>query len=117
PYKGGDFGYFSVQGGYNLFVRVHPSDSNIVYVGVTNLWRSNDGFRTNQNTDWIGGYGVNTFRPLFKMYENHHPDQHNLVFVPGQPEHAYSTHDGGISFTDHIRAPEVKWDAKNDHYV
>ena len=117
PDKGGDFGYFSTQGGYDLYVQVHPKDTNIIYIGVTNLWRSDDAFRTKSQTSWIGGYAVNTFRPDFKMYENHHPDQHFLAFIPGSDKMAYSTHDGGISFTEDINAADVKWLARNNNYI
>ncbi len=117
PDKGGDFGYFSTQGGYDAFVRVHPKDTNMVIIGATNLWRSTDAFRTTTKTDWIGGYGVNTKRPDFKMYPNHHPDQHNLCFIQNNENSAYSTHDGGISQTNDITAPSVVWDARNNNYI
>lgn len=117
PFKGGDFGYFSTQGGYDLFVRVHPKDTNTVFIGSTNLWRSSNAFRDTNAIDWIGGYGVNTVRPDFKMYPNHHPDQHNLVFIPGNEKEAYSTHDGGISHTDDILSEDVTWSARNNNYI
>lgn len=117
PDKGGDFGYFSTQGGYDVYVRVHPKDTNTVYIGATNLWRSSDAFRTRNQTGWIGGYGVNTTRPDFKMYPNHHPDQHNLCFVPGNENKAYSTNDGGISYTEDIRGDSVIWDSRNNNYI
>jgi len=117
PDKGGDFGYFSTQGGYDLYVKVQPGNPDMVFIGATNLWRSSDGFKTKDQTDWIGGYAVNTFRPDFKMYANHHPDNHNLVFFPGSSIRAYSTHDGGISYTDNIAATEVVWESKNNNYI
>ncbi len=117
PDKGGDFGYFSTQGGYDLYVRVKPDNPDIVFIGATNLWRSTDGFKTKDKVDWIGGYAVNTFRPDFKMYANHHPDNHNLVFFPGSSIKAYSTHDGGISWTDNIAAPQVVWESRINNYV
>lgn len=117
PLKGGDFGYFSTQGGYDLYVKIHPSDTNLVFIGATNLWRSRDGFRTPSQTDWIGGYGVNTVRPDFKMYPNHHPDQHFLVFGYNDNHIAYSTHDGGISYSSDITAANVSWEARNNNYI
>jgi photosystem II stability/assembly factor-like uncharacterized protein len=117
PAKGGDFGYFSTQGGYDLYVNVHPADTNLVFLGVTNLWRSKDGFRTTQNTDWIGGYNVNTFRPDYKLYPNHHPDNHFLFFMKDKPNQAYSAHDGGVSYTTDITAQKVEWEYRNDHYI
>jgi photosystem II stability/assembly factor-like uncharacterized protein len=117
PDKGGDFGYFSTQGGYDLYVKVKPDDPDVVFIGATNLWRSNDGFKTKDQIGWIGGYAVNTFRPDFKMYANHHPDNHNLVFMPGSSVKAYSTHDGGISYTDNITAPAVMWESRINNYI
>ncbi|MCC6818390.1 MAG: T9SS type A sorting domain-containing protein [Bacteroidia bacterium] len=117
PDKGGDFGYFSTQGGYDLFIRVHPNDTNSVFIGATNLWRSSNAFKDSTKTAWIGGYAVNTTRPDFKMYPNHHPDQHNLVFLPNNANKAYSTHDGGISLTNDILATDVDWSAQNNNYI
>ncbi len=117
PAKGGDFGYFSTQGGYDLYVRVKPDNPNVVFIGCTNLWRSTDGFTSTNNTDWIGGYAVNTVRPNYQMYANHHPDQHNFIFHPGSVSKVYSTHDGGISYTNDVMAANVQWEAKNDRYI
>lgn len=117
PDAGGDFGYFSTQGGYDLYIKVKPNDTNIIYIGATNLWRSSDGFKTNKNTDWIGGYAVNTTRPDFKLYPNHHPDNHQLVFYPNNSNKALSSHDGGISYTNDIKAKDVVWESKNNNYI
>jgi photosystem II stability/assembly factor-like uncharacterized protein len=116
PAKGGDFGYYSTQGGYDLYIRIHPSDTNLVFIGATNLWRSRDAFRSNTKTDWIGGYAVNTFRPDFKLYPNHHPDNHNMVFLPDLSA-CYSSHDGGISYTNNVLADSVIWSFKNNDYI
>lgn len=117
PDKGGDFGYFSTQGGYDLYIRVKPNDTNTIFIGATNLWRSTDAFRTNTKTSWIGGYAVNTSRPDFQLYKNHHPDNHDLVFLPGSPDKAYSMHDGGISYSENIMANDVVWDDKSRSYI
>jgi photosystem II stability/assembly factor-like uncharacterized protein len=117
PDAPGDFETFNAQGGYDYYVRVHPSDSNVVYIGGSNLFRSTDAFRTNTKTSKVGGYGRGTKRPDFEVYENHHPDQHNLIFFPSNPDKAISTHDGGISLTDNVRADIVKWDVLNNGYV
>lgn len=117
PDKGGDFGYYSTQSGYDLFIRVKPNDTNVVFIGATNLWRSRDAFRSNTATDWIGGYAVNTTRPDFQLYKNHHPDNHQMVFLPGSNDKVYSTHDGGVSYTNAIMANEVVWEDRNNNYV
>ena len=116
PDKGGDFGYYSTQGGYDLYIKIKPSDTNVVFIGATNLWRSDDAFRSQTKTDWIGGYAVNTSRPDFKLYPNHHPDNHQLVFYPNSNS-ALSGHDGGISYTNDIISKNVVWEDKNNNYI
>jgi len=117
PDAGGDFGYFSTQGGYDLYIKVKPNDTNVVFIGATNLWRSNDAFRSKTKIDWIGGYAKNTSRPDFKLYPNHHPDNHQLIFYPTNPDIALSSHDGGISYTNNIMANNVTWELKNNNYI
>ena len=53
---------------------------------------------------WIGGYGYESF-----LYPNHHPDNHNLIFDPTNPNIAISAHDGGLSRTEDITAEPVVW--------
>lgn len=55
PYTGTQMGNFNSQGGYDLIVRVHPAHPNIVYIGGTNLFRSDDGFTTSTMISHIGG--------------------------------------------------------------
>ncbi len=46
----------SVQGGYDMVIKVKPDNPNVVFVGGVNLYRSDDGFTTATNTSWINGY-------------------------------------------------------------
>jgi hypothetical protein len=39
-----------------MMIKVHPDNQDLVFIGGTNLYRSTDGFDTNENTKWIGGY-------------------------------------------------------------
>lgn len=117
PDKGGDFGYYNTQGGYDLFIKVHPTDTNTVFIGATNLWRSKDAYRTRDRIAWIGGYAVNTTRPDFQLYAGHHPDNHHLVFYPDNPDRSVSTHDGGISLTENIMADDVVWKSLSSGYI
>lgn len=101
-----------VQGGYDLFVAVKPTDPNFVILGGSSLYRSTDGFATaNYNTtlSWIGGYG-NTL-PTLTFYTNSHPDIHNFVFNPVNPNEALCSNDGGIQMTTDINAAgsTVNW--------
>lgn len=116
PNSTGEFEPFNAQGAYNYLVKVHPSDTNVVFIGGTSLFRSKDAFRTQNNTQRIGGYGLGTKRPDFQIYKNHHPDQHNLIFFPSNPDKAISAHDGGISLTQNIKKDIVDWESLNNGY-
>ncbi len=101
------WGYdFNSQGGYNMHVTIFPTIPQIVYIGGTSLFRSDDGFTTDTSIHWIGGYNrhYNQIPPEEggggSSYPNHHADCHNLVFDPVDPSRMYSSHDGGISITD-----------------
>src|SRR6187399_2634327 len=109
---------FTIQGGYDLFITVKPNDPNFVLVGGTSLYRSTDGFSTaNYNTtlSWIGGYG-NTM-PSLTFYPNSHPDIHNVVFNPSNPNEAICSNDGGIQMTSNIAAAgsSVIWTNLNNY--
>ncbi|MDI1235222.1 MAG: T9SS type A sorting domain-containing protein [bacterium] len=117
PNKGGDFGQFNTQGGYDLYVKVKPDDANVIFLGAANLWRSTDGFTSNNNTTWIGGYAVNTTRPNYQIYKNHHPDNHSMVFFQGSNIRAVTAHDGGLSLTENVMAPQVEWEDLNNNYT
>jgi len=117
PDQGGDFGQFNTQGGFDLYVKVKPDDANVVFLGATNLWRSTDGFTSNNNTTWIGGYAVNTSRPDYQSYKNHHSDNHSMVFFPGSNTRAVTTHDGGMRLSDNVMASPVAWDDLNNNYT
>ena len=100
PALGGSVGNFNPQGGYNLVVRVHPTDENLVFLGGTNLYRSFDGFATPiGNDNWVGGYAVTND---VSLYTNQHPDQHGLEFFASNPDKAIASHDGGLSLTNDI---------------
>jgi hypothetical protein len=90
------------QGWYDNVIAVDPVDSNRVWVGGVDLWRSDNG-----GVDWgTAGYwwftkGVDG--------EYHHADQHGLVFHPGYNgttnKVLFSAHDGGVDRNDDARAP------------
>ncbi|RYD75866.1 MAG: T9SS type A sorting domain-containing protein, partial [Sphingobacteriales bacterium] len=117
PDFGGFFGNFNTQTGYNMYVRVKPGSPNTIFLGSTNLWRSTDGFQTTKNTSWIGGYDINTGFPDYKMYPNQHPDQHNLVFYPSNPNKMIAACDGGVFRTDDNNAAKVTWSSLNNGYI
>lgn len=117
PEPGTQFGRFISQGGYDLYIQVFPADSQIVFLGGTNIWRNDDGLNTKTNTYWIGGYDKWTSLPDFKMYPQHHPDQHKLIFFPSNPKKAISAHDGGLSITENILDTQVVWKFLNNGYT
>lgn len=111
-------GDFYSQGGYDLLLRVSPFDSNCVVIGGTNLYCSTDGFTTTANNTWIGGYDKeDPFWDKYSLYPNHHPDQHDVVFHPTQPDVLISVNDGGIQRTDNVRASRVSWTDLNRGYL
>jgi len=117
PEPGGDFGNFNTQTGYDLYVRVKPGDSKTVFLGSTNIWRSTDSFSTSKNETWIGGYGVNTTRPNYQLYPNQHPDEHNMVFYPSNPNKMITSCDGGVFRCDDNTAANVTYESLNHGYL
>ncbi|WP_299312874.1 T9SS type A sorting domain-containing protein [uncultured Aquimarina sp.] len=114
-------GTFNIQGGYDMVVKVSPSDSNLVFVAGTNLYRSTTGFTTPAGAgDWIAGYSSST-PEAFNLYTNNHPDQHALLFYPSNPDRVLTGHDGGLSVTEDITAVNpgepVTWTSLSNGYL
>ncbi len=119
PAFGGSVGNLNTQGGYNMVVKVHPANPDIIFIGATNLYRSANGFTSPATTSWIGGYS-----PLnnVSLYPNQHPDHHALVFYPSNPLKALSGNDGGVHFTENILTTNagtlpVSWISRNNGYL
>jgi photosystem II stability/assembly factor-like uncharacterized protein len=112
------FDNFNGQGSYDLVVSVHPSDSNLVIIGGTNLWRSTDGFTTPNNTSIIGGYRVGSSEGdgNWGSYPNHHPDQHVILYLPSNDSVMINGNDGGIYMTQDVFKDTVKWESLNNGY-
>jgi hypothetical protein len=112
------FDNFNAQGGYDLLVKVHPTDPNTVYIGGTNLWRSSDGFTTPNNTMIIGGYFIGSLEGdgNWGVYPNHHPDQHDLLFLPSDANVILSATDGGVFKSNDTFADTVEWTSLNNGY-
>lgn len=112
-----DFGPYDSQGGYDMCMAISPSDSNLVMLGGTNVYRSTDGFATSTNTAWVGGYRCDPVTPSDYVYPNHHPDQHRFMFAPSNHNVFFTASDGGIHKTLNIRADSVSWIPLNDGYI
>ena len=117
PSTGGLFDKFTSQGSYDLVVKVKPDDTNVVFIGGTNLYRSTNGFADNAHTTYIGGYEQGATLPIVNMYLNHHPDQHELAFLPSNPNRMISANDGGIFYTNDNTVPSVLWSSLNNGYL
>jgi hypothetical protein len=114
-------GDLEAQGGYNMVLGVKPDDENFVLIGLTNLFRSRDGFATKPGPEdeadvFIGGYNNNNF-----FYPNNHPDHHVLVFDPTNPNRMWNGNDGGIYLVEDIREnltgnELLPWIDKNQGY-
>ena len=116
PQIGGEVGDLEVQGAYDMVIKVKPDNPDFVVIGGTNLYRTTDGFATQITaTGWIGGYSTAND---ISSYENHHPDQHGLVFLKAPNSNVlYSANDGGISRCDDITKNTVSWANLNAGYI
>jgi hypothetical protein len=119
PSFGGIVGNLNTQTGYNLVIKVHPTNPNLVFLGGTNLYRSPNGFTSKVGMSWIGGYSPAN---NISVYPNQHPDQHVLAFYPSNPSKAICATDGGIHYTENILAANagilpVTWISRNNGYL
>lgn len=117
PATGGQFDKWNVQGGYDMVIKVKPDDSNTLFIGGTNLYRSTTAFRDSTHTTFIGGYEQFSKLPTINSYTNHHPDQHGIFFSYSNPTVMYSYNDGGISRTADNMASQVVWNSLNNGYI
>jgi photosystem II stability/assembly factor-like uncharacterized protein len=118
PYNGSEYGNYYAQGGYDMFVKVKPGNSNVVFIGGTDMFRSTDGFTTPNNWVHVGGYAVGTTAPDFYLYPNQHPDQHNIRFSHSNPNIMFSCADGGIFKTMNcLQTDSISWISMNRGYV
>ena len=110
-------GDFSSQQGYDMVVKVKPDNENVVFIGGTNLYRSDNGFADRTKTYWIGGYNHATDINQNYTYTNHHPDQHNLIFLSSNYNTVFSSCDGGVFRSDNALDTLVKWTPLNQGYI
>jgi hypothetical protein len=113
----GVFNGMNTQGGYDVVVKVMPGNSNAVFLGGTNIYRSTTAFSDSLHNDVIGGYEPGAALPFVNEYEGHHPDQHVMEFIPSNPSKMYSANDGGIARTDDCLASNVVWNDLNNGYI
>ena len=112
--------HFNSQTSYDLVMKVKPDNPDVVFFGGTNLYRTNDGLSTSENTTHIGGYcPYEDPEPCLYPYRypNHHADQHEIVFSRSNPDIMYTGSDGGIHKTIDPMAEEVEWISLNNGYL
>ncbi|EAY26036.1 GEVED domain-containing protein [Microscilla marina] len=117
PAYGGSVGNLS-QGSYNQYLKIKPDNPNVVFIGSTNLYRTTNGFTSTGGNTWVGGYSPAN---NVSTYDNHHPDNHSLVFYPSNPARMLTGHDGGISRTENNLANSagtfpVSWTSLSNGY-
>lgn len=115
--NGGAFDRWNVQGSYNMLIRVRPGNSNEVYIGGTNVYRSTIGFSDSTHTEKIGGYKMKAQFPDVGVWANHHPDQHNLLFYPNDGSKLLSSNDGGVFRSVNLSASPFAWESLNNGYL
>ncbi|MBR9978629.1 MAG: T9SS type A sorting domain-containing protein [Bacteroidetes bacterium] len=83
------------QGDYNLYIRYHPTDPDVVFVGGINTWRSTDGglsFRQVTTQSGMAGAWV---------------DMHYADFSPTNPDIMLLASDGGVFRTNDCRRSNI----------
>jgi len=80
------------QGWYTLPLAISPTDSNAVYTGGVNTWRSSNGGYT-----WTLANEESLDRPGVAVI---HADKHWMAFNPLLPTRFFETNDGGIYSSD-----------------
>jgi hypothetical protein len=117
PTTGGPFDKFHCQGSYDLVIKVKPDDPNVIFIGGTNLYRSTNGFADATTNRFVGGYKEGTTLPIVLGYENHHPDQHEILFYPSDPNKMLSGNDGGVFRTDNCLQDTMVWNSLDNGYL
>ena len=81
------------QFGYNSYITVDPTNTQTVYVGTRDLYKSTNGGAswTNLTRNFDSAFN---YRPTAS---NTHPDQHALAFSPIDANTLYIGNDGGVS--------------------
>jgi photosystem II stability/assembly factor-like uncharacterized protein len=84
----GDIFGSNLQGWYDIYIKMNPSNPDNIIMGGISIWSSEDG---GQNWSDIG-----------QAYKEGgiHPDQHNAAFAPSNNDVVYFTNDGGVWMSD-----------------
>ena len=99
-------------GGYTFVLGVKPDDENVVFLGGMSLFRSTNGFADSLQTQWVGGdpYDMDSLHWL-------HPDQHDMAFLPSNPDVFFAACDGGIVSTNNCMDDTIYWERNNTNLI
>jgi len=106
----------NTQGSYCMSLAVKPDNENMVFLGGTNLFRSNNGFSNNSSMRQLGGYDADGYSNFDYYQDNQHPDQQSLAFNPHNPNELLAGTDGGLHFTTNPTGSKVIWQSFNQGY-
>lgn len=80
------------QFGYNTYIQVSPTDTNTIYLGTRDVFKSTNGgagyTNLTRSFNSSGGYTPGN--------SNAHPDQHSFAFLPGNANTLFIGNDGGL---------------------
>ena len=95
------------QAWYNMSIAVDPNNSNTVFTGGIDLFKSTTGGASwQQISHWYGGFG----------FQYVHADQHIALFEPGNSNVIYFGNDGGIWRCENAAAAVPSIAEKNNSY-
>jgi photosystem II stability/assembly factor-like uncharacterized protein len=104
PSYSGASNYAGTQGWYDNILAVDPANSNIVFAGGVDLWKStNGGTNWVQKTNWYEEPGA----PQYV-----HADFHSIIYSPSNANVMYVGNDGGIYRSDNRGD---SWSARNNN--
>ena len=87
-----------------LAVAVDPNNSDQLYVGALDMFRSDDAGETwSKKSNWTGGGSSNFV----------HADQHAVIYQPGSSQKAIISTDGGVFYTFNAGLPTPSFTEKN----
>lgn len=107
------YGTYNSLSGNCMHLSVHPSDSQLLFLGGNNLYRSTDGFTSTENTILIGGVDSITGKAIASQHRNNY----QVHFFASDSLKLLAVHDGGISITSNVLDSQVVWESRNNTYA
>ncbi len=91
------------QAWYDLIIQVDPNDEETLYLGVINMYRTND---ATQSWEQLSSY----------PYPSLHSDQHAIVFRGNSSSEAIFGNDGGIYYSNNLTSGSHSFELMNNRY-